>query len=555
MFTINFWHMSELNAPKKTGFYGATGLIAAGTFLSRILGLVREQVFAFYFGANAATDAFQIAFRIPNLLRDLFAEGAMSSALVPVYTRLKHDEGEEKAWGLVSNVITVLAILLAGISILGILFASPLVSLYASGFKDVPGKHEMAVVMTQILWPFLPLVVLAAVWMGILNARGRYGTPALAPTLFNVVSTLSAFTLCPLVAHLLGWPAIYGWAIGATLGGLAQWVVQVPALRREGFRYRLQVNLQDPALRRMILLMGAGTFGLAATQINILVNSMLASSLGDGPVSWLNYAFRLMQFPIGVFGIAISTATLTKVSGEVAKGDLAAVEKSLRDALRMVMVLTIPSAVGLAVLGTPIISVIYQHGRFTADDTVATAQALAAYSLGLAAYSAVRVMVPILYSLGKSRSAIYSSGVSVVVNVSLCYALIGPLSFRGLALAMSFAAIFNALTLLWVLRTELKQIQFSDLSRCFFATLAASSVMAIFVYIFLWLVGLTPLGPIPLTGAWVKANFLSHLLFLLVTLGIGVASYGLMGRLLGLRELQQIQDLLWKRLLHRKAKS
>lgn len=547
--------MKPQKEQKKAGFYGATGLIASATFLSRILGLVREQVFAFYFGANAATDAFQIAFRIPNLLRDLFAEGAMSSALVPVYARLKHEDGEERAWKLVSNVITTLAIVLTGVAFLGIIFADPLVSLYAPAFREVPGKHEMAVTMTQILWPFLPLVVLAAVWMGILNARDRYGTPALAPTLFNLVSTLSAFTICPLVAHFMGWPAIYGWAIGATLGGLAQWMVQVPALRREGFRYRPLLDLKDPALKRMVLLMGAGTFGLAATQINILVNSVLAASLGNGPVSWLYYAFRLMQFPIGVFGVAISTATLTKVSFEVAKNDFESVEKSLRDALRMVIVLTVPSAVGLAVLGTPIISVIYQHGRFGAEDTIATAQALAAYALGLTAYSAVRVMVPILYSLGRSRSAIFSSGVSVVANVSLSYALIGPMGFQGLALAMSFAAIFNALTLLWVLSRHLKQIQFRDLLRCLFAALGASLFMAIFVYIIMHLVGLTPLGPIPLTGAWVKANFLAHLLFLLLALAIGVLSYGLAGRLLGLRELERIQEYIWKRLIHRKASS
>lgn len=547
--------MTEKIGQKKAGFYGATGLIAAGTFLSRILGLVREQVFAYFFGAGAATDAFQIAFRIPNLLRDLFAEGAMSSALVPVYTRLRHDKGEARAWDLVSNVITTLALVLSFVALLGMIFADQLVHLFAPAFQTVPGKHEMAVRMTQILWPFLPLVVLAAVWMGILNARDRYGTPALAPTLFNLVSTLSAFTICPLFAYLWGIPLIYGWAVGATLGGLAQWLIQVPALRKEGFRYRPHLSFSDPALRRMVVLMGAGTFGLAATQINILVNSVLASGLGNGPVSWLYYAFRLMQFPIGVFGVAISTATLTKVSLEAAKNDLVAVEKSLRDALRMVIVLTVPSAVGLAVLSTPIIAVIYQHGRFGVDDTIATAQALAGYALGLTAYSAVRVMVPVLYSLGKSRSAIFSSGISMVANVTLCFALVGPWGFQGLAIAMSFAAIINAIALLWLLNGYLKQIQFRELFHCLFAALAASAVMAIIVYLLLSFVGISPLRPIPLTSAWVKANFLSHLLFLLLALVFGVASYGLAGRLLGLDELGRIQGYLWKRLTHRRGRS
>ncbi|RYZ95594.1 MAG: murein biosynthesis integral membrane protein MurJ, partial [Proteobacteria bacterium] len=270
----------------KRGFYGATGIIAGGTFLSRILGLVREQVFAFFFGAGSATDAFQIAFRIPNLLRDLFAEGAMSSALVPTYTRVRKEQGEEKAWLLVSNVVCTLALALSVVAALGIVFADPLVSLYAPSFKDVPGKHEMAVTMTRILWPFLPMVVLAAVWMGILNARERYGTPALAPSIFNVISIFSAFTICPWVAWAFGAPPIYGMAIGAVIGGLGQWLIQVPSLKKEGFHFKPVFNWQDPALRKMVLLMGAGTFGLAATQINILVNSMLAAGAGDGAVSW-----------------------------------------------------------------------------------------------------------------------------------------------------------------------------------------------------------------------------------------------------------------------------
>jgi putative peptidoglycan lipid II flippase len=478
----------------------------------------------------------------------------MSSALVPVYTKLRHDSGDKRAWDLVSNVISTLAIVLTGVALVGILFADQLVTIFAPAFSEVPGKHEMTVHMTRILWPFLPLVVLAAIWMGILNARDRYGTPALAPTLFNLVSTLSAFTICPLLAYLWGVPLIYGWAVGATLGGLAQWLVQVPALRREGFRYRPHLSFSDPALKRMVVLMGAGTFGLAATQINILVNSVLASGLGNGPVSWLYFAFRLMQFPIGVFGVAISTATLTKVSLEAAKNDLVSVEKSLREALRMVIVLTVPSAVGLAVLGSPIIAVIYQHGRFGADDTLATAQALAGYALGLTAYSGVRVMVPVLYSLGRSRSAIFSSGVSMVANVSLCFALVGPLGFQGLAMAMSFAAIINAGALLWLLSRHIKQIQFTDLVRCLFATLAASLVMAIFVYLLLTFVGISPLKPIPLTSVWVNANFLSHLLFLLFALAVGVASYGVAGRLLGLDELERIQGYIWKRLTHRRGR-
>ncbi len=537
---------------QKPSFYGATAIMAASTFLSRILGLVREQVFAYFFGAGMATDAFQIAFRIPNLLRDLFAEGAMSSALVPVYTRVKHEHGDVAAWRLVQNVITTLAVILCCVALVGVLCADPLVSVFAPAFHQIAGKHELTVTMTRILWPFLPLVVMAAVWMGVLNARDVYGVPALAPSFFNLVSIVSAFTICPLVAHFLGFPKIYGWAIGATLGGLAQWLVQAPALRREGFRYRWVFAPSDPALRKMVVLMGAGTFGLAATQINVLVNSVLASGQGEGAVSWLYYAFRLMQFPIGVFGVAISTANFTRVSREAAAGNFGAICNSLRDALRMVIVLTLPSSVGLAVLGIPIVSVIYQHGRFLAHDTYQTSLALAGYSLGLCAYSAIRVMVPVLYSLGKSRSAVWSSGLGMVLNVVLCSALVGPLGFQGLAVAMSASAILNAGILLWILNGHLKQIEFKNLGFCFLKTLSASLFMAIFVYYFLGLLDVRPFHAIPLTGVWDKASFVTHLFYLITALLLGVSVFGFAGRFLGLQELEKIQGLIWKRLRTRK---
>lgn len=516
--------------------------------MSRILGLVREQVFASFFGASAATDAFQIAFRIPNLLRDLFAEGAMSAALIPIYTKTRKAEGEERAWRLVSNVATSLFLVTSLVAVVGILFADPLVSLMASAFRDVPGKHEMTVAMTRILWPFLPLVVMAAVWMGILNARDRYATPALAPTLFNVASIVAAFTLCPFVFWAFGWPTIYGMALGAVIGGLLQWLIQVPSLRSEGFRFRVSLQPSDPALRRMVMMMGAGTFGLAATQVNVFVNSMLAASQGDGAVSWLNYAFRLMQFPLGMFGVAISTANLTRVAREAANGDMKAVSQSVTGALRMVTVLSVPSSVGLAVMGGPIISVIYERGAFRADDTYFTAMALAGYALGLAAYSGIKVLVPVLYSLGRARSTVWSSGVGVILNVSLGLLLVGPFGFAGLACATSLAAILNFFILLWLLRGPLKQIDFKDLGRCLLGAAAASLLMAIIAYMFQWYAGATPFEPILLTGFWAKATLLHRLLFLAIALLAAVVVYCLVGRMLGLREIEQIQGLLWKRL-------
>lgn len=540
---------------KKPSFYGATAIMASSTFLSRVLGLLRETVFAAFFGAGNATDAFQIAFRIPNLLRDLFAEGAMSSALVPVYTRLQKEKGEEAGWRLASNVITCLLLLTGLITVVGILFADPLVTVFAGAFSGVPGKHEMTVHMTRLLWPFFPVVVMAAVWMGVLNSREVFGIPALAPSFFNLVSIVAAFTICPLVAHFTGYPAIYGMAIGATLGGVAQWLVQVPALRKEGFRYRPVFEPRDPSLQRMMTLMGAGTFSLAATQVNVLVSTSLAAGQGEGAVSWLYYAFRLMQFPIGVFGVAISVANLTKVSREAASGNIQAVRDSVRDALRMVIVLTVPSAVGLTVLGIPIVSVIYERHNFHASDTFQVSLALAAYSLGLSSYSANRVMVPVLYSLGKPKAAVWTSALGMVLNVGLCVGLVGSLGFLGLALALSVAALANSVLLLSILQSSLKQIEFKNLSICLLKTLCASLFMAIFVYVFLGFLDAQPFRPIPLTGVWDKANFAARLIFLLAALAIGVSVFAVVGKILRLQELERIQGLIWKRLSKRREQA
>lgn len=543
----------EAEKKKKPSFYGATGIIAGGTFLSRILGLVREQVFAYFFGAGAATDAFQIAFRIPNLLRDLFAEGAMSSALVPTYTKTRKEKGDAVAWKLVSNVVCTLGIVLLAVSILGIFLSEWIVSFYAPSFREVSGKFEMAVTMTQILWPFLPMVAMAAIWMAILNAREKFGTPALAPSLFNVASILAAFTLCPLVATQFGWPPIYGMAIGAIVGGALQWWIQIPALKREGFRFEWTSNWRDPDLQKMVALMGAGTFGLAATQINIFVNSLLASSQGDGAVSWLNYAFRLMQFPIGVFGVAISTANLTRIAKEAANNDLNSVRDSVVRSLRMVMVLTVPSAMGLAVLGIPIIAVIYEHGQFDSADTYATAMCLAGYSLGLVAYSAIKVLVPVLYSLGFTRYAIFSSGFSVFANVLLCFAFVGPFQYVGLAFASSISAILNAAVILVILQWKLKQINFRNLLSCLIFTLTGSLFMAIFVYYFQTIVGISPFRPIPLTSTWQTATFWEHLIFLGAALIGAILIYGAFARMVGLTEFVQFQEVIWKRLRRTKG--
>jgi len=384
--------------------------------------------------------------------------------------------------------------------------------------------------------------------MGVLNSRDRYATPALAPTVFNLASILAAFLLCPFMEPWFGLHPIYGMAIGAFLGGLGQWLIQVPALRREGFRFVPHLNWGDPDLRRIVVLMGAGTFALAATQVNILVNSIMAASQGDGAVSWLNYAFRLMQFPIGVFGVAISTATLTRVSHEAAANDMIAVGKSVVNSLRMVLMLTVPSAVGLAVLGVPIIAVIYEHGLFTQEDTLATAGALACYALGLSAYSGIKVLVPVFYSIGKSRVAVISSGLSVALNVTLCILFVDRWGFRGLALATSCAAILNCGLLMVILDRLIKGVDFRSVARCAGASIISAAVMAAVLGFFLYALGIPLWGAVSPEGLWSTSGFFVRLTFLFASLLTGVACYWGCARVLGLNEVTGVTQLVLRRI-------
>src|SRR5262245_5678241 len=285
------------------------GTVGAATLLSRVLGLVREQVMAILFGAGFATDAFNVAFRIPNLLRDLFAEGAMSSAFVPTFTQYRKTEGEEGAWALGRQLMVTLFVGLMALCAVGWLLTPALVRVFAPGFGAIPGKLDLTVLLTRVMLPFLPAVALAAAAMGMLNAHGRFGVPALAPALLNIGMIVGGLALIP-VCHAWGQPAILAMAIGVLLGGIGQFVFQLPALRSEGFPLRWELPRRHPGVLRVGALMLPATFGLAATQLNQFVSTLIASLLAQGSVSWLWYAFRLMQLPIGVFGVALATVSL-----------------------------------------------------------------------------------------------------------------------------------------------------------------------------------------------------------------------------------------------------
>ncbi|MBI1798930.1 MAG: murein biosynthesis integral membrane protein MurJ [Candidatus Eisenbacteria bacterium] len=439
------------------------GTVGAATLISRVLGLVREQVMATLFGAGFATDAFNVAFRIPNLLRDLFAEGAMSSAFVPTFTETLHHRGEEEAWALGRQLMMTLAAVL--IALCGIAwFTAPwLVRAFASGFAAVPGKLDLTVELTRVMLPLLPLVALAAAAMGMLNARGRFAIPAMAPALMNLGMVAFGIGLIP-VCRALGRPPILAMALGVVIGGTLQFTVQLPSLARLGFRLRPEWPRAHPGVRRVASLMTPATLGLAATQLNLLVSTQIASLLQQGSVSWLWYAFRLMQLPIGVFGVALATVSMPALSRAAVEKDMPALKATLSATLRLVFLLTLPAALWMAVLSKPIIALLYEHGHFHAFDTTQSANALVMYCVGLPAFAAVGVMTRTFYALGDTRVPVQASFVSVALNLALNLLFIGPLrglglGAMGLALATSLTAIVNFLQLTFYLRRKVGRFE------------------------------------------------------------------------------------------------
>ncbi len=424
----------------------SAGAISLATLVSRVLGLLRDQVQAYFFGAGLVADAFLAAFRIPNLLRDLFAEGALSSAFVPTFTAEREQSGDAAAHRLANRVMTALALVLGLIAVLITLFAPWILRVYVPGFE--PAKMALAVTMTRILAPFLLFVALAAVAMGVLNTYGRFFLPALSPAWFNLVAILGVICLVPVFGRL-GVHTGLALAVGAMAGGVVQFAVQVPAMRRLGFRFRPDLRPSDPSLRRVVRLMAPATFGLAATQINILVDTILGSLYGNGPIAWLTYAFRLMQLPLGLFGVALGTANLARVSKDAARGDAAGLRRNLAGALRAAALLTLPATAGLVALRLPIVRILFQHGRFGPHDTAETAAAVLCYALGLFAYSVTKIQVPTYYALGDTRIPVIASATSVGLKISanlVFMALlprVGIEPFLGLALSTSIAAWTN----------------------------------------------------------------------------------------------------------------
>lgn len=536
----------------------SAGIVSVAVMFSRVLGLVRETVFARFFGAGFLYDAFVVAFKVPNILRDLFAEGALSAAFVKVFTDYQIRKSEIEAWRLASLVFNVLAVVMSVITIIGILIAPVVVPFLARGFP--PEKAALAITLTQIMFPFILLVALAALAMGVLNTKGRFAIPASASTAFNIASILFGLGL----AYLLsggGWEsaagknvipseaaqwAITGMAFGTLIGGAAQLLIQVPSLLKVGFRFSPLLSFTDPGVKRVMRLMGPAIIGTSAVQVKVLVDLIVVSGI-EGGNSWLSYAFRLMQFPIGVFGVAIGTAAIPTLSRLASEENIVKFRSTLSNALTLVFLMTIPAACGLVVLGEPIIGLIYEGGRFRSFDTNMTAWALAAYSVGLAGYAAIKVLSPSFYALDDAKTPMYVSIASIAVHAPMSFGMMYLLStvgvtperpngygHVGVALATSTVALVNFFALTLLMRRKIKRLNGRDIFAAFIKIAAASAVMSAvcwFSYKYL-------------TGYFPEKNLFIRLIEAFVPIGLGGITFLVAAKLLRIDELERIYKAL-----------
>jgi putative peptidoglycan lipid II flippase len=502
----------------------AAGVVGAATLLSRILGFVRDVVIAGFFGAGLASDAFFVAFRIPNLLRRLFAEGSLSVAFIPVFTEYLTQQGKATAFDLARAAVRWVSLLLVAGAVCGIVLAPLIIQIIAPGFTESPQKYALTVFMTRLMFPYIFFIGLVALSMGILNVLGHFAAPALAPVLLNLGIISAAFWISPQLEQ-----PVVALAIGVMIGGVLQLALQVPFLIRKGFYFWCRANLRHPGLKRIAVLMAPTVLGAAVYQINILIGTLLASLLPEGSVSYLYYADRLVQFPLGIFAIALATAVLPSLSRLASADDMVGLTETFGYAMKLVLFISIPAMVGLIILREPIVALLFKRGEFDAHTTRMTATALMYYSVGLWAFSGVRIVVATFYALQDTKTPVRMAMISIAVNIALGIALMGPLQHGGLALATALASILNLGLLLNTLRRRLSWLKGREILHSTLKTGICSLVMGAIV----WAMGayVIPAGAgtrrllIPLTG----------------TILTGLVLYGTMAFILRSREL----DALW----------
>ena len=510
----------------------AAGIVGLATMLSRVFGFLWDMVVAAFFGAGLTTDAFFVAFRIPNLLRRLLGEGSLTVSFVPVFTEYLNKKTKKEAFELAEIAFTALSIILVIVSMAGVLFSPVIVSIMAPGFTRVPEQFDLAVFLNRMMFPYIFFISLVALCMGILNSLRHFAAPALSPVILNIAMIIAALTLRDFFKE-----PIVALAIGVMIGGILQLAMQWPFMVRLGVRLKPNFHFNHPGIRKIGRLMLPALFGAAIYQINVFVGTILASLLPSGSVSYLYYADRIVELPLGVFAIAVGTATLPSFSDQISKGNLEEFKKTLAFSLRLILFITIPAMIALIALREPIISVLFQRGHFNETSTLLTAQALFYYAVGLWAFSVIRVIVSAFYSLQDTKNPMKAAVVALVVNIICSIMLMFPLKHGGLALATSIASAVNVMMLSVILKKKIGRFMnrgfYQAVLRMVLAATAMWGAIALLDLIFPWNTG----------GA-----FQDRLFFLILAITVGAVTFSGVCMILKIPEMMTIVGILRRKL-------
>lgn len=457
----------------------STLAVSAPTFLSRIFGLFRDMIQANYMGTGTRMDAFTIAYTIPNLLRRLTGEGAMTAAFIPIFTQQKKEKSKEELWKFAHYFFFDLSVIMALITVLGVVFAPVLVKIISIGFKDIAGKWDLTITLTRFMFPYIFLISLAALAMAILNSFHKFFVPAFTPVLFN----LSIITLAVIFAGRAKEPS-YVFAAGVVIGGVLQLAFQLPFLWRHGMRFKPMLSFTHPGIRKVGKLIIPGIFGAGLYQINYALSRMIASLLEEGSVSALYYAARVQELTLGLFSIALSIALLPTFSDQAAKQDIAGMKKTLVYSFKLVFLVTFPAMAGLLLLNRPIIQVLFQRGEFNEQSTVMSASCLFFFALGIPFISGVRIIAPAFYSLKDIKTPVIVASFIMGLYILLSILLMNPLRVGGIALALSISSVFNFLLLFYLLERKIGHIRKKGILVSAFKSAISAVGMGAVVWVF-----------------------------------------------------------------------
>ena len=455
----------------------SASIISTLTLISRVFGYIRDSRIAFLLGAGTAADAYVAAYRIPNLLRRLVGEGAVSAAFIPVFSRYLAEKKEKDAWEFAGTMLTVITIFLTAITLLGILFSPLIVRLFASGFADTPGKVELAATLNRIMFPYIFLISMSALAMGILNSFHRFEAPAMSPIVLNL--TMIAFSF---LGSLFG-DITKTLAVGVVAGGALQLAIQIPALIQTGWRIRFKLDLKHPGVQHVAKLMIPVIFGVGIVQVNVLVDTQFASYLDEGSVTAIYYADRVMELVLGGYAVAVSTVILPLLSRQAALKEIDELKTTMNFAVRLILFITFPATLGLILLRVPIIEVLFEHGDFNAASTALTAWALPFFAVGLSAFSMLKIIVPAFYALNDTRTPVKVALAALFLNIGLNFLFLHPLRNGGPALATSLSAFFNSTVLFIIFRRRYGVFGARSIAQSMSKAAAGTAALTVVCYI------------------------------------------------------------------------